>query len=75
VDKERTRMTTLEAMISQAGQGYVADRTNEHLGRTDAGVVHWRRLWERELRALAEGRPLTDWHRPDWMLTSPTGGD
>jgi 5,5'-dehydrodivanillate O-demethylase len=75
VDKERTRMTTLEDMISQAGQGYIADRSQEHLGQTDAAVIHWRRLWERELRALAEGRPLTQWHRPDWMLASATGGD
>ncbi|MBM2810861.1 MAG: Rieske 2Fe-2S protein [Chloroflexi bacterium] len=70
IDRERTRMTTVQDMVSQAGQGVIADRSDEHLGRTDVGVVHWRKIWERELRALAEGRPLTQWARPDSMVNS-----
>jgi hypothetical protein len=37
------------------------------LGRSDAGVLMLRQLWERELSALAEGRPLKDWVIPDWI--------
>jgi 5,5'-dehydrodivanillate O-demethylase len=50
--------------VSQAGQGVVADRTQEHLGRSDVGVILFRKIWERELRALAEGRPLKKWALP-----------
>ena len=43
------------------GQGVIADRTQERLGRTDTAIILLRKLWTRELRALAEGRPLTAW--------------
>jgi len=41
----------------------VADRVNERLGQADAGMVHLRRIWARELKALAENRPLKQWER------------
>lgn len=47
--------------VTQLGQGAIANRQNERLGSSDAGVVLLRNLWRRELRALAEGRPLTEW--------------
>jgi 5,5'-dehydrodivanillate O-demethylase len=50
--------------VSQVGQGVIADRTQEHLGRSDIGVILFRKIWERELRALAEGRPLKRWALP-----------
>jgi 5,5'-dehydrodivanillate O-demethylase len=50
--------------VSQAGQGVIADRNQEHLGRSDIGVILFRKIWERELRALAEGRPLKKWALP-----------
>jgi 5,5'-dehydrodivanillate O-demethylase len=50
--------------VSQAGQGVVADRRLEHLGRSDAGVILFRKIWERELSALARGRPLKKWALP-----------
>jgi hypothetical protein len=34
------------------------------LGRSDAVILLVRALWARELRAVAEGRPLTAWRRP-----------
>ena len=34
-------------------------------GRTDAGVIQWHAVWQRELRALAEGQPLKEWTLPD----------
>lgn len=50
--------------VAQAGQGAIFDRSNEHLGRSDVAVIMRRKLWERELRALAEGGPLKQWTRP-----------
>ncbi len=47
--------------VTQLGQGAIADRQHERLGASDAGVILLRNLWRRELRALAEGRPLTEW--------------
>jgi 5,5'-dehydrodivanillate O-demethylase len=49
--------------VTQLGQGAIADRENERLGASDAGVILLRNLWKRELRAFAEGRPLTEWKR------------
>jgi 5,5'-dehydrodivanillate O-demethylase len=56
---------TVEDDITQMGQDPIVDRRKDHLGASDAGVVMWRTLWMRELKALAEGRPLTQWQRPE----------
>ena len=34
------------------------------LGQSDKGVILMRKLWEREMRAIAEGRPIKAWRRP-----------
>jgi hypothetical protein len=31
----------------------------------DGGTILIRKIWKRELRALAEGRPLTDFYLPE----------
>lgn len=54
----------IEDYCTQVGQGRIRDRAREHLGRNDTKVIFIRRLWERELRALAAGRPLTEWQVP-----------
>lgn len=72
IDAARTDYVIIEDEIAQAGQGAIADRDHEHLGRSDAGVILLRKMWERELRALAEGRPLKQWtYRPDMVPTYP----
>ncbi len=48
----------------RAGQGVLQDRSREHLGRSDAGIIAWRKILARELRAIAEGRPAKPWCRP-----------
>lgn len=58
-------INSVQDMVTLLGQGIVADRGHEHLGQEDIGVVLLRRLWRRELRALAEGRPLKEWKRPE----------
>jgi 5,5'-dehydrodivanillate O-demethylase len=54
----------IEDYVTQVGQGPIADRVNERPGRNDARVIFKRRLWLRELKALAEGRPLKEWKVP-----------
>jgi hypothetical protein len=63
VDKSRVDLVRLQDDIAQLGQGRIADREVERTGRGDTGVVAIRRLWSRELAALAEGRGLKDWIR------------
>jgi 5,5'-dehydrodivanillate O-demethylase len=50
--------------IAQVGQGSITDRAREHLGRSDVGVILLRKMWRKELEALAKGRPLKRWHHP-----------
>jgi 5,5'-dehydrodivanillate O-demethylase oxygenase subunit len=47
--------------VAQVGQGRIADRNSEHLGRSDRGVILFRKIWERELRALKGRRSLKQW--------------
>jgi len=54
--------------VAIVGQGEIADRSREHLGATDAGVVLLRKVWRRELRRLDEGGAPTPYRRPDNLL-------
>ena len=57
-------LVIVQDIAVQAGQGRVADRDNELLGRSDAGIAAWRRILMRELRAIAEGGKVKKWKRP-----------
>jgi 5,5'-dehydrodivanillate O-demethylase len=59
-------LVNVEDHVTQVGQGVIADRSAEHLGTTDLPVILARQIWQRELRALAEGRPLTPWTLPEF---------
>jgi 5,5'-dehydrodivanillate O-demethylase len=51
--------------VALAGQGsMVVDRTIDRLGQSDKGVIFLRKLYERELRAIAEGHQPKIWKRP-----------
>ena len=54
----------VEDYVTLVGQGPIADRSNERLARVDIGLVFIRKIWERELRAFAEGLPLKQWVMP-----------
>ncbi len=58
--------------VTQVGQGAIPDRAHERLGSSDVGVLLLRSLWRRELRALAEGRPLTAWKRQEEPVLAST---
>ena len=64
VDSTQTDLVRLQDDIAQIGQGRIADRDRERLGRADVGVILIRKLWLRELLAQKEGRPLKQWRRP-----------
>lgn len=55
----------IEDYVTQVGQGTVAGRGREWLGPSDSDTIIIRRLWLREVTALLEGRPLTEWRIPN----------
>jgi 5,5'-dehydrodivanillate O-demethylase len=57
----------IEDLCAQGGQGFVAERHAEHLGKSDRGIMMLRRIWARELAALHEGRPTKAWTRPSTL--------
>jgi 5,5'-dehydrodivanillate O-demethylase len=66
----RTNLINLQDFVAQRGQGEIADREHERLGRSDAAIILLRQIWSRELRALAAGRPLKQWRTPEQVHTT-----
>jgi 5,5'-dehydrodivanillate O-demethylase len=54
----------IEDYVTQIGQRQNGRERPERLGVTDVGVALKRQIWQRELKALAEGRPLKQWYSP-----------
>ena len=68
---DRRNIVPIQDEATQVGQGRIADREHERLGQSDIVIILLRRIWERELRALAEGKPLKAWRRsPELALAS-----
>lgn len=59
--------------IAQRGQGVIADRDLEMLGKSDLGVMTLRRLFWRELEAIRNGTPTKKWRKRtvDVLPTQP----
>jgi 5,5'-dehydrodivanillate O-demethylase len=70
--KDRTHIEFIQDYIAQVGQGPIETRDHEVLGKSDASVVLWRRIWRRELKALQEGKPLKQWQLTD-KIDTPIG--
>lgn len=68
VPAARVDIVRLQDDVAQIGQGAIADRSLEHLGRADVGVAVIRRLWRRELAALRAGQGLREWVRSPGIL-------
>jgi len=62
--KDKISLVHAQDYVAQVGQSSRAERRREHLGLSDTGVILFRRIWERELRALADGKPLKTWVLP-----------
>ncbi len=58
---DHPRLLVIEDSVAQGGQGAIADRTQEVLGRSDICVIRLRRLIAEELVAIADGRPGRTW--------------
>ena len=60
--EDRSNMNWIQDYVTQVGQGHPRDylRT-EKLGRSDIGVILARKIWDREVRALLDGRPIKKW--------------
>lgn len=73
VPADRVDLVRLQDDVAQVGQGAIADRAAEHLGRSDIGVAVIRRLWRRELSAMLAGEPLREWRRSAGILPQVWG--
>src|SRR3989304_5346136 len=60
-DVEHPDLVRVQDAAVQVGQGPIEDRGRERLGRSDVGIILWRKILLRELRAMAEGRPAKEW--------------
>ena len=62
---ERSNIVWIQDYATQVGQGPLELRKKEMLGRSDRALILIRKIWERELQALAEGKPLKQWQRTE----------
>ena len=74
VDPNYPRIFVVQDNVALAGQGRMVEREKERLGQSDAGIILLRKLWERELKALAEGKTMKAWRRPKERLALFMGG-
>jgi 5,5'-dehydrodivanillate O-demethylase oxygenase subunit len=65
-------LTNAQDYVAQVGQGTIADRENEILGRSDAGIAFLRRLLFREIDLTAENRPTKEWRPLAESIELPT---
>ena len=61
IDIEHPDLAIVQDIAVQAGQGRIADRDHERLGRSDTAIILWRKILARELRAIAEGHSSKKW--------------
>ncbi len=45
--KDKIALVHTQDYVAQVGQGPMADRAQEHLGRSDTGIILFRKIWER----------------------------
>jgi 5,5'-dehydrodivanillate O-demethylase len=63
-DVEHPDLAIVQDIAVQAGQGRIEDRAHERLGRSDTGIILWRKILARELAAIAAGRKAKRWKTP-----------
>ena len=64
-----TRYTfQVEDYVAMVGQSAIPDRKQERLGRADQGTALIRRVWMREMQALADGQPMKKWEIPAGLV-------
>ena len=68
IDPSYRGLFIVQDNVALAGQGRITDRSKDWLGHSDRGIILLRKLWARELQALADGGKLKDWRRPKERL-------
>ncbi len=66
-----SQLTAAQDYVAQVGQGAIADRLNERLGRSDAGIALLRRIFWREMDAVRAGRGIKEWRALDEPVDLP----
>ncbi|MGZ9174403.1 MAG: hypothetical protein ACXW52_22665 [Candidatus Binatia bacterium] len=66
----KANMIWIQDYLTQVSQGPFSERKSERLIRADVGLLLYRKLWEREVMAHAEGRPLKKWYRSEAVIDS-----
>jgi 5,5'-dehydrodivanillate O-demethylase oxygenase subunit len=71
VPREHPQLLLIQDDVALAAQRPLFARASDRLGRSDTHVILLRKIWLRELRALAMGAPLKSWEWPtELSLTS-----
>ncbi|MDX1484276.1 MAG: Rieske 2Fe-2S domain-containing protein [Alphaproteobacteria bacterium] len=70
VPADHPDIVTIQDGVSCMGQGAARNRNDDLMGASDRQVAMLRRLWNRELAALRDGRPLTTWTVPKDLATT-----
>ena len=71
----RPDLVNIQDNVAQMSQPTVDEPYTEFLGRSDRGVLAFRRIWLREVRAMEECQPLKKWTAPESLvLTTGTDG-
>jgi 5,5'-dehydrodivanillate O-demethylase oxygenase subunit len=68
IDPNYPGLFVVQDNVALAGQGRIVDRSKDWLGQSDKGIILLRRLWERELKKIADGKPIKNWQRPKEKL-------
>ena len=61
---DRADIVNLQDEVALAAQPPIGSRPSDRLGRSDIQIIVLRKIYARELRALAAGEPLTEWAAP-----------
>jgi 5,5'-dehydrodivanillate O-demethylase len=67
-------LTNAQDYVAAIGQGAIADRANERLGASDAGIALLRRIMIREMEAVRDGRPAKQWRPLETAEELPVQG-
>ena len=57
------QLTPAQDYVAMMGQGEIVDRSQERLGKSDAGIMLLRKIFWREMEAIREGHPAKQWTR------------
>jgi 5,5'-dehydrodivanillate O-demethylase len=65
------QLTSAQDYVAAVGQGPIADRSLERLGRSDMGIAFMRRIFFREIEAMRDGRPTKSWRKLEHATDMP----